>query len=59
MTAITPKVPMMATGTAIRGMTADRQFCRNTSTTRATRIMAARRALKTSWMHSAVYGVVS
>ncbi len=29
MAAITAKVPMMATGTAIRGMIAERQFCRN------------------------------
>ncbi len=36
--AMTAKVPMMATGTAISGMIAARQFCRKTSTTRATRI---------------------
>ena len=59
MTAITPKVPMMATGTANRGMTAERQFCRNTSTTRATSTVARPSALNTSWMHSRVYGVVS
>ena len=45
---------MMATGTAISGMTADRQFCRNSSTTKATRIMASRSDLKTSLMHSRV-----
>ena len=34
--AIAAKVPMMATGTAIKGINAERQFCRNTSTTTAT-----------------------
>ena len=55
----TANVPMMATGTATRGMTADRQFCRNKSTTNATSSTASRNALKTSSMHSRVYGVVS
>ena len=54
MTFITAKVPMMATGTAIKGMIADRQFCRNKSTTRATRMIASRRALTTSSMHCRV-----
>ena len=31
--AMTANVPTMATGTATSGMTADRQFCRNSSTT--------------------------
>ena len=31
--AITANVPISETGTAISGMTVDRQFCRNTSTT--------------------------
>ena len=44
-TFITAKVPMMATGTAIKGMIAERQFCRNKSTTRATRMIASRRRL--------------
>ncbi len=39
--AITAKVPMMATGTAIRGINDDRQFCKNTSTTIATSTMAS------------------
>ena len=46
--AMTPKVPMIATGTAISGITADRQFWRNKSTTIATRITASRSVLKTS-----------
>ena len=50
---------MMATGTAISGMIADRQFCRNSSTTTATRMMASRSVLKTSLIDSRVYGVVS
>ena len=45
---------MMATGTAIRGIIAERQFCRNNSTTKATRMIASRRALNTSLMHSRV-----
>ena len=36
--AMTANVPMMATGTATSGMIVARQFCRNTSTTRATRM---------------------
>ncbi len=53
-TFITAKVPMMATGTAIKGMIAERQFCRNSSTTSATRITASRSALTTSSMHCRV-----
>ncbi len=59
MAAITAKVPMMATGTATRGMMADRQFCRNSSTTKATRITASRSVLKTSLIDSVMKGVVS
>ena len=33
---MTANVPTMATGTATSGMIADRQFCRNSSTTNAT-----------------------
>ena len=40
--AITAKVPMMATGTAINGMIAARQLCRNTNITSETRITASR-----------------
>ena len=36
---MTANVPMMATGTATSGMMADRQFCRNNSTTMATRMV--------------------
>ena len=57
--AMTAKVPMMATGTAISGMIVARQFCRNTSTTRATRITASRSVLKTSLTDSRMKGVVS
>ena len=59
MAAMTAKVPMMATGTAISGMMAERQFCRNKSTTKATRITASRRVLKTSLIDSVMKGVVS
>ncbi len=59
MAAMTAKVPITATGTAISGITADRQFCRNSSTTSATRITASRRVLKTSLMDSLMKGVVS
>ena len=33
MTVMAAKVPMIATGTAINGISAERQFCRNTKTT--------------------------
>ena len=56
---MTANVPTMATGTAISGMSVARQICRNTSTTIATRMMASRRALKTSWIDSSMNGVVS
>ena len=46
--AMTAKVPMMATGTAISGMSAERQFCKKSSTTSATSTMASRRVLTTS-----------
>ena len=56
---MTAKVPMIATGTAISGMTADRQFWRNSSTTTATRMIASRRVLNTSPIDSRMNGVVS
>ena len=56
---MTAKVPMIATGTAISGISADRQFCRNSSTTTATRITASRSVLKTSLIDSLMNGVVS
>ena len=46
--AITAKVPTIATGTATSGISADRQFWRNNSTTKATRMTASRSVLKTS-----------
>ena len=39
MAAMTANVPMMATGTAVSGISVDRQFCRKIRTTRATRKM--------------------
>ena len=56
---MTPKVPTMAVGTAASGMTADRQLCRKTSMTRATRNTASRRVTSTSWTDSSMKGVVS
>ena len=56
---MTAKVPTMATGTAISGISVARQFCRNTSTTMATRMIASRRVLKTSLTDSRMNGVVS
>ena len=43
---MTAKVPMMATGTATSGMSADRQFCRNSSTTTATRMIGIAQRLE-------------
>ena len=56
---MTAKVPTMATGTATSGMSADRQFCRNSSTTTATRMTASRSVLNTSSIDSRMNGVVS
>ena len=56
---MTANVPTMATGTATSGMIADRQFCRKTSTTMATRMTASRSVLKTSLIDSLMNGVVS
>ena len=57
--AMTAKVPTTATGTAISGISADRQFCRKTSTTTATRTMASNSVSKTSLIDSLMNGVVS
>ncbi len=57
--AITANVPTMATGTATSGMIADRQFCRNSRTTKATRMIASRKVLNTSLTDSVMNGVVS
>ena len=56
---MTANVPMIATGTATSGISADRQFCRNRSTTNATRMTASRSVLKTSLIDSVMNGVVS
>ena len=57
--AITAKVPMIATGTAMRGMSVARQLCKKTKTTIPTRMIASRRVLKTSAIDSLIKGVVS
>ena len=57
--AMTAKVPTTATGTAIKGISADRQFCRKRSTTTATRMTASRSVLNTSSTDSVMNGVVS
>src|SRR5487761_1621193 len=59
MAAITANVPITATGTAPSGMMADRQFCRNKSTTMATSATASRKVLNTSLIDSSMKGVVS
>ena len=59
MAAMTANVPTTATGTATSGMIAERQFCRNSSTTTATRMIASRSVLKTSLIDSLMNGVVS
>ena len=56
---MTAKVPTMATGTATSGISAARQFCRNTSTTRATSTTASSRVRTTSATDSRMNGVVS
>ena len=57
--AITAKVPMIATGTAMRGIRVARQLCKKTKTTIPTRMIASRRVLKTSAIDSLIKGVVS
>ncbi len=56
---MTAKVPTIATGTAISGISVARHDCRKASTTIATRMIASRSALKTSWIDSVMNGVVS
>ena len=58
-TAMTAKVPTMATGTAIMGMSTARQFCRKTSTTTPTRPTATNSVRTTSATDSRMNGVVS
>jgi hypothetical protein len=43
-------VPMIATGTATKGMTLARQVCRNTTTTSTTSSTASNRVCTTAWM---------
>ena len=57
--AMAANVPTTATGTATSGMSDDRQFCRKTSTTTATRTTASKSVSKTSRMDSLMNGVVS
>src|SRR5215472_5194411 len=57
--AITANVLTIATGTAINGITTERQFCKNTSTTAATRPTAKNSVLTTSETDSRMNGVVS
>ena len=57
--AMKAKVPTIATGTATSGMSVARQFCRKSSTTRATKRIASRSVLSTSAFDSSMKGVVS
>ena len=57
--AITAKVPTTATGTAISGISVERQFCKKTSTTKATSTMASNNVSKTWLIDSLMKGVVS
>ena len=59
MAAMTAKVPTMATGTATSGISAERQFCRKTSTTMATRMIASISVRMTSLIDSWMNGVMS
>ena len=57
--AMTAKVPTTATGTAISGISDDRQFCKKISTTTATSSTASNSVSKTSLIDSLMNGVVS
>ena len=57
--AINANVPTIATGTATSGMSVARQFCKKTSTTSATRMIASRSVFKTSAFDSSINGDVS
>ena len=57
--AIAANAPMMVTGTAARGMMEARQFCRNSTTTRTTRIRASKSVCTTALMLSCTKIVVS
>ena len=56
---ITANVPTSDTATSITGKSSDFQSCRNTRTTKATRITASRRVWRTSVTDSRTNGVVS
>ncbi len=57
--AMIANVPISETGTSIIGRIMALQSCKNTSTTRPTKITASRSVLKTSNTDSRMYGVVS
>ena len=59
MAAMAAKVPTIATGTAMSGISVARQLCRNNSTTSATSTIASRSVLTTSRIDSVMNGVVS
>ncbi len=59
MAAMTAKVPTMATGTAISGISVARQLCKKRSTTIATSTTAIKSVLTTSTTDSRIKGVVS
>ena len=55
----TAKVPRMTTGTASVGISVARMFCRNSSITRNTRMIASNSVFCTSWIEISTKGVVS
>ena len=57
--AMTASVPMMETGTSMRGRIIARQSWRKTNTTRPTNMTASNRVTNTSQTESRMYGVVS
>ena len=58
-TAITAKVPTMATGTATMGISTVRQFCKKTNTTSPTNSTASSKVSTTSAIDSRTKGVMS
>ena len=56
---MTTNVPISDTATSITGKSSDRQSCRKTSTTMATRMTASRSVWNTSSIDSRTKGVVS
>ena len=59
MRAMAANVPTIATGTATRGISVARHFCRKRSTTRPTSRIASRSVFTTSKIESVMKGVVS